>query len=168
MKSMHPLQNGGRELSGRTVLICLVAFFGIVAGANGLMVYFATSTFGGVETESAYKAGLAYKAEAAAARAQAERNWQVDAQISRNRDGDALLTVQVNDSNGAPVAGLDILATLAHPLNKALDHDVVLRQDRTGFFRGAAPAGAGQWTLMIDVMRNDERVFRSRSRVVLR
>ena len=39
-----------RELTGRMVLICLVAFFAIVAGVNAVMIRAAVSTFGGVET----------------------------------------------------------------------------------------------------------------------
>ena len=46
-----------RPLTGRTVLICLIAFFAVVAIVNGIMIRAAISTFGGVETGSAYQAG---------------------------------------------------------------------------------------------------------------
>ena len=49
-----------REVTGRMVLVCLVAFFAVVAGVNAVMIRAAVSTFGGVETESAYQAGLAF------------------------------------------------------------------------------------------------------------
>ena len=46
---------GGRpkEVTGRMVLACLLAFFAVVAGVNALMIRAAVSTFGGVETENA-------------------------------------------------------------------------------------------------------------------
>ena len=52
------------------VLICLVAFFAVVAGVNGIMIRAAVSTFGGVETGNAYQAGLAFAQEIAAVEAQ--------------------------------------------------------------------------------------------------
>src|SRR4051794_24048366 len=43
-----------REVTGRMVLVGLVAFFAAVAGVNAVMIWAAVSTFGGVETESSY------------------------------------------------------------------------------------------------------------------
>ena len=37
-----------------------------------------------------------------------------------------------------------------------------------GVFHGAAAAQPGQWELIVDLYRGDQRVFRSRSRVSLR
>ena len=34
-------------------------------------------------------------------------------------------------------------------------------------FRGVTPAAAGQWDLVIELARDDERLFRSRNRVLL-
>ena len=49
------------------MLVCLVAFFGVVAAVNAVHDPAAVSTFGGVETESSYQAGLAFSREIAAA-----------------------------------------------------------------------------------------------------
>ena len=70
-----------RPITGRMVLFCLIAFFAIVALANGLLVRFALTTFGGLETASSYQAGFAFEREAAAARAQDERHWQVQGRV---------------------------------------------------------------------------------------
>lgn len=43
-----------RPLTGRTVLLCFIAFFGVVFTANFFLVRAALTTFGGVETESSY------------------------------------------------------------------------------------------------------------------
>jgi nitrogen fixation protein FixH len=37
-----------------------------------------------------------------------------------------------------------------------------------GSFRGASDAAAGQWSLTLDVMRDGARVYRTKSRVVLK
>ncbi|MPZ59187.1 MAG: hypothetical protein GEU91_22410 [Rhizobiales bacterium] len=59
-----------KELTGRAALFCFLGFFGVVIAVNAVMIRAATTTFGGVETASSYKAGLAFKQEIAAARAQ--------------------------------------------------------------------------------------------------
>ena len=67
----------GRPLSGRTVLLSLLGFFGIVIAANGALVAFAIGTMPGLETEKPYQAGIGYNAEIAVARAQAGRGWRL-------------------------------------------------------------------------------------------
>jgi len=87
-----------RPVTGRMVLFCLIAFFAIVALANGLLVRFALTTFGGLETASSYQAGFAFEREAAAARAQDERHWQVSAKVLP----DAGITVRPVSPPSAP------------------------------------------------------------------
>ena len=111
-----------REVTGGVVLLWLVAFFGVVFVVNGIMVKAATSTFGGVETSSSYKAGQMFEQEVAKAERQDERRWQIGGRLTR---------------------------------------------DRAGEFKGAADAGPGQWELIIDLYKGDDRVFRSRSKVIL-
>ncbi len=58
------------EIRGRHVLIAMVAFFGLIALANGIFLYYALTTFGGGEKGSPYRSGLRYNetlAEAAIA-----------------------------------------------------------------------------------------------------
>ena len=52
-----------RQVTGRIVLICFVAFFAVVAGVNAVMIRAAVSTFSGIETENPYQAGLAFERE---------------------------------------------------------------------------------------------------------
>ena len=73
--------NTGRpkELTGRMVFICLVAFFAVIAAVNAVMIRAAVSTFSGIETANSYQAGLAFAREIAAAEAQDALHWQVQA-----------------------------------------------------------------------------------------
>lgn len=157
-----------REVTGTTVLLCFVGFFGVVAAVNAFMIHAAVTTFAGTETSSSYKAGLAYKQEEAAASAQAALNWQVDARIVRTSAGEAVLTVDVRDQTQTPVYDIDIAAHLTHPLNARLDHDILLSRTADRSFRGVTLASPGQWTLVVEVARRGERVYRTKSRVVLK
>lgn len=156
-----------REVTGRAVLVCLVAFFAAVAGANAVMIGAALSTFGGVETESAYQAGLAFARETAAVAAQDALNWQVKANVSPAADA-TLVEIVASDAGGRPLTGLRASARLAHPTDKRADHIVDLRETAPGRFQGTAGAAVGQWALEIELSRAGARMFRSRNRVFLR
>jgi nitrogen fixation protein FixH len=156
------------RLTGRMVLIGLVAFFAIVVGVNAIMIRAATSTFGGVETANAYQAGLAFNRQQAGALAQDALHWNVTADLTRRADGAAALVVNVRDNTGVPLAALDVDARLLHPADARRDHHVSLRELTAGRFEGSEPVPAGLWDLVIDISRRGAELFRSKSRIVLR
>ncbi|HZP71717.1 MAG TPA: FixH family protein [Pseudolabrys sp.] len=156
-----------RELTGKHVLFCLLGFFGVVFAVNAVMVKAAMSTFGGVQTVSSYKAGLMFGQDVARAGQQDALHWQVNGRLSRDGAGKAALDISVRDAGGLPVGGLTAEARLAHPADERRDHLIVLDDMSAGRFHGVTQAEPGQWELIVDLYRNDARVFRSRSRVML-
>jgi nitrogen fixation protein FixH len=156
-----------KEVTGRMVLVCLVAFFVAVAGVNAVMIRAAVSTFGGVETESAYQAGLAFARETAAVAAQDALRWQVKAKVSAAVDA-TLVELVATDAGGRPLTGLQAFARLAHPTDKRADHVFELHETAPGRFQGTAGAAVGQWAFEIELSREGARMFRSRNRVFLR
>ena len=156
------------ELTGCAVLVWLVGFFAVIFAVNGWLVQAATSTFGGLETPSSYKAGLMFESEVARAERQQALRWHVDGKLARDRTGDAVFDVSVRDAQGVPVTGLSADATLAHPADARLDRVIHLGRIGAGEFHGQANGHSGQWELIVDFYRDHERVFRSRSRVTLR
>ncbi len=157
-----------REITGRTVLVCFIGFFGVIAAVNAIMIRAAVTTFAGTETASSYRAGIGYKHEEAAAAAQEALNWQVEGRLARSEQGDAVLTVDIRDRNGTPISGVAVSAHLAHPVTARLDQKVALTRVAGGSFRGSVDAPAGQWTLNLDVTRDGERLYRTKSRVMLK
>ena len=157
-----------REVTGRTVLVWLLGFFGFVFAVNGVMIKAATSTFGGVETSSSYKAGQMFEKEVARAGRQDARRWQVGGTLVRAKSGEAVLDITARDDQGAPIAGLMAKARLAHPADERLDHAIALARIGAGEFKGETGAAPGQWELIVDLYQGDERVFRSRSKVILK
>jgi nitrogen fixation protein FixH len=157
-----------REVTGRTVLIWLLSFFGLVFAANGVMIKVAASTFGGVEVASSYKAGLKFGRDVAESRAQDALHWQVSGHIGRDRNDSAVLELSARDHHGAALSDLGARARLIHPADSRRDLKIDLHKVAAGTFRGIAEAPAGQWELEIALERGDERLFMSRSRVTLR
>ena len=157
-----------RELTGRVVLFWLLGFFGIVFAVNAVLVQAATSTFGGLETGSSYKAGLMFTQEIASAQRQDALHWHVNGTLTRDRAGEAVLDINARDGQSALLTGLTAMARLAHPADARLDHTIPLSHTGPGAFHGEAQAQPGQWELIVDLYRGDDRLFRSRSRVTLR
>jgi nitrogen fixation protein FixH len=154
------------QVTGRMVFAGLVAFFAVVVGVNAVMTYAAVLTFGGVETESSYRAGLAFAREAATVEAQDARHWTVTAKAAI--EGSAtVVEVAARDASGQPIANLAATASLVHPTDRRADHAVPLVSNGAGRFRGTTAASAGQWDLVIELSRDDERLFRSKNRVWL-
>jgi nitrogen fixation protein FixH len=158
-----------RPLTGRAVLVCLLAFFGVVVVVNMLMMALAIRTLPGTEVDSAYRASVAFNGEIVSAREQAARAWQMAAQIEHAADGRTTVKVDARDARGSPLTGLTLAARLQRPTDKRADRHVRLAEQESGVYRGAADAiAAGQWDLVIEAARANERLFLSRQRVNLK
>jgi len=154
-----------RPITGRTVLLYFVSFFGVIFAMNFYMVRVAISSFSGVETESAYKAGLTFKNDVAAAHAQDALHWTVDAAVQH---GEApAIVVTARDAQGQALTGLSPEIRLAHPTDKRRDVALEFVELSPGRFRSLTPMPEGQWDLVIGLKREAETVFRSKSRIVL-
>ena len=156
-----------RKVTGWTVLGCLVAFFAVVAGVNGFMIRAAVTTFGGVETESSYKAGLAFSRELKAAQAQQARHWDVRAHLTPGSETQ-WVEVTARDARGKPLTGLTAVVRFNHPTDRRADVAATTREVTPGRFAGSAAPAAGQWDLVIELMNGEERVFLSRNRIVVK
>lgn len=157
-----------RPITGRTVLVYTVAFFGIVLGVNLTMIKFAVDSMPGTEVDSAYRSSLAFNAEISAAREQAARQWRVTAHIERDADGIGIVQAEARDRTGVPLAGLSFTAQLSRPTDKRADRVVPLGEADAGRYRArVGDVPPGQWDLVLEAARGGERLFLSRSRVVL-
>lgn len=163
-----PAPPEGRVLTGRAVLACFLGFFAVVFAANAVLVRAALSTFGGVETESSYKAGLAFKQDEANAAAQVARHWIVEAKLARNAQGGEVVEIGARDADGRPLVGLDLSARLHHPTDRRFDMPLESVETGAGRWRGTAASHPGQWDLVIELSRGGEQQFRSVNRVVLK
>lgn len=168
--SPPPARAGWRpkELTGRMVLAMFLGFFGVVIGVNAVMARYAVSTFGGVETESSYKAGLAFRSEEDAAARQGALDWAVNVAIAPSDTSDRRLTLEVKDASGRPLNGLDVRAEFTHPTDARQDVEIVLVGLGQGRYGGEVQAHRGQWDLVLDLTQGGQRQFRSKNRIVIK
>jgi nitrogen fixation protein FixH len=157
----------GKPLTGLKVLGMLVAFFGVVAGVNGLMIYFAVSSFRGEVEAKPYEHGLAYNREIEQARAQAQRDWRVDAKVTRLAHGVVAMRILLRDRDGKPLPGVAVQATLASPADRKQDVAVALVEGAPGRFEGDATLAGGWRDLVIVATQNGREAYRSKNRILI-
>lgn len=157
-----------KRVTGRTVLIWLFGFFGAIFAANAVFIWLALGSFPGVAVESSYKAGLTYNEEIAASKVQAERHWDVEANVARRSDGTADVAVAASDESGSPLSGLVFTATFIRPASAEAYRTVALSEGESGRYVGIASGlSEGRWILELEAEGAQGVVFRSRNRMFL-
>jgi nitrogen fixation protein FixH len=165
---MSAKTKAGFVLTGRKVLVIVVAFFGVIIAVNATMSVLAVETLSGTEVSSAYSASLAYQHEIEAAQRQNDRHWNVSAAAKRDAAGNVSISIDARDAAGAPINGLQMNVSLQRPVDKRFDRDAVLAERAPGAYAvQLADIAAGQWDLVIEADADGSAMFRSRSRIVL-
>jgi nitrogen fixation protein FixH len=157
-----------RRLTGYHVLAAFVGFFLIVFAMNGVMVYQAVTTFGGLETTDAYRKGLAYNERIAEADMQTRLGWAADVSVAANNDG---VTIRMTDQAAQPLPALTISGTIGRATTNRFDRPITLREVEPGVYTSAGgdQLEAGTWVVNLSAMRavegNDEQRLTIRRRV---
>jgi len=159
-------QTGG--LSGRHVLLAMVAFFGVIIVADATMIYTAVSTFGGVDNANAYRDGLAYNTRIAREERQAALGWQDKVELLADP---SRLRVSLRDASGAIPTAVRLEATLGRPATNRADTQLRLVEISPGLFEApvADDPGPGTWVATVRAFQADEAatepVYQTRRRL---
>jgi nitrogen fixation protein FixH len=135
-----------RSLWIPTLMVALM--LGVVA-VNGTLIFFAQSTFSGLDTTKAYQEGVEYNAILKEAAASAALGWTAKTTVSPAVGG-RHLAVAITDKAGQPVQGLTLLAHLVRPVSTAFDQQLTLRSEGAGIYGTdvVLPAN-GNWELRL-------------------
>lgn len=152
-----------------------VAGFAVVVTANLIMMFFATSSFTGLETKSAYERGNAYNAEIAAQAAQERLGWSVDLATESGlpaepgAEGRATsFSLRMVDAQGAPLDGVTVIAEIIRPTTAGYDRQLRLLPVGPGTYRGDLHLPlVGQWDVQVHATRGED-AYKLRKRVVVR
>jgi nitrogen fixation protein FixH len=156
-----------RPITGRFVLVIFIAFFGVIAAVNAVMMTLAIRTMPGLDVANGYVASQAMNQEFEAMRIQTERGWKADVSVQL-KNSQAPISLSLTDKAGSPVTGLAVTARLAHPALTRADHSGILIERRPGFYSAEiSDIQPGAWTLVLEASRNGARMFASRNRTVL-
>lgn len=149
---------------GGHMLAALVAFFGTIIAIDGYMVFKAVSTFGGIETEDAYRKGVAYNESLTKDAEQAKLGWRDDIKVlgSPQRLHVAL------QRGGDAITGKRVVAIVGRPATNRYDLTIPLAEIAPGLYEAALPAiGDGTWIVDLsayDSSSSTEPVYQARRR----
>jgi nitrogen fixation protein FixH len=150
LPSSAPGEPGAPAVTGRHVLFAILGFFVLVTAINGIMVYKAVTTFGGVETPDAYRKGLAYNQRIAAEEAQAGLGWHDELTYSA---ADRALMLVLKDREGRPVPGASVTATVGRSATNTFDQTLTMSESSEGQYRAPVGLAPGTWIVNIMVSR---------------
>jgi len=104
-----------------------VAFFAVIITVNGIMMFFAYSSWTGLETEGHYRKGLAYDDNVQGAKKQAALGWDVSlsVEIAETHASARTLSYKVTflDHNQKPLDSLKAHTFFIRPTHEGLDVD---------------------------------------------
>ncbi|PVB62882.1 FixH family protein [Labrenzia sp. 011] len=169
---MAMVQSGMKDpkaITGRTVLVWLLSFFGVVFAANAAFIYLALGSYPGVVEERPYEAGQTYNEELAAARMQADLDWQVSGEVIQDAEGTGRLVVTAADADGNPLYGVEVRALLRRPVMATGDIESFLKADGGGRYTAdLEKVPPGNWTLVLEIEQDGVRKFKSENRIFLK
>lgn len=124
----------------------------VVIGVNAVLVYFAVREPVGVVAASPYEKGLHFNTELAQRAQQDALGWQVAAGYFPQAGGTGEIAIELRDSNGKPLIGLQPRVRLTRPIEVVAPIDVVLKDQGNGRYAARiAPTRHGQWDVAIDI-----------------
>ena len=143
-------------------------FFAVVLAVNGVMVYFAASSWTGLETKHHYIKGRDYNRTLEAVAQQKARGWDAGLSIeTRDRDH-VRLDLTLLDAGKHAVAGADVSARLVRPTHEGYDLEIHMDDYGAGRYVGELRAPlAGQWDLRV-VAHHPSGDYRITRRVMIR
>ena len=167
----NPTSNGsgqGKKLTGKHILIWLGCFFGAMFIANGLFVYYATSTWPGVVEKSPYQASQNYNNTLAEAEAQSQRSWHMEMQLKR-RQNEVFLLVTAKDKLNNPLGDLTIIANVGRPATETFDQQLTMTTTGAGLYQGKVSAlDPGRWRIKLEASQQDEIKFQTLETITLK
>jgi nitrogen fixation protein FixH len=139
-----------RALTGRDVLLWLVAGFALVIAVNAAFIVISLRTYPGEDEQRPYLQGIAYNHTLAARAKQAELGWRATIGASRLPNGRVLIAVALVRSDGTPEPQAVLAGELRHPSDESRDIALSLSGTRRGEYRGELDGVAsGFWDVVI-------------------
>lgn len=159
-----PDEVSGR-LTGYHVLLGFLTFFLVIFAMNAVMIFKAVTTFGGLETDDAYRKGLAYNQRIKAAEAQAKLGWTVS--NFQALSGNAGFKLEMRRSDGEPIGGLAIKGTIGRSATNKFDQTITMIEDLPGHYVAKTEQALlpGSWTADLTAVGREGETFSLRRRV---
>ena len=148
-----------RGLTGRHVLLMVVAFFAVIIAVNAYFITAAVTSFRGEDVKGSYRQGLEYNETIAARDLQKALGWNITANVTKDISNAQYVLILAKDKSGHILEGLKFDAVLRHPTDLNQDRPINLRPMGNGKYRAALDGLSGSWQLRATA-HDGENIFR--------
>ncbi len=145
-----------KELTGRHVLMMLLAFFGILIAVNIYFAVVAVQTFRGEDVKRSYRQGLEYNQTISAREVQSHLGWTVKANLVSETGDEKTIVVQFTDADQTTLDGLDVEGVLRHPTDLGEDKAILFLPRGNGRYSVEVDGLIGQWKLRATATKGDD------------
>jgi nitrogen fixation protein FixH len=162
------MQRTPDALRSRWIPWAFVGFFVIVFAVNGAMVWFALSSWTGLEADNSYERGLIYNRAIEAEREQAALGWQAGFRFEQTGGRRGTLELSLKGRNGALLQGAKVDAELVRPTRAGYDFDLALAEKEPGRYLAELELPLpGQWEVRLAARAGGE-IYRLSPRIYLK
>jgi len=138
-----------KQITGRHVLFALIGFFGVILIANGIFIYFALSTYQGLDNPNAYERGVNYNERIEAAEKQAALGWSHQLVAGAGK-----LELRIHDKAGKPVTGLIVSGEIRRAVGEEMGLPLKFEGSADGVYRAEAErVEPGNWIVSLEAAR---------------
>ncbi|NOZ66559.1 MAG: FixH family protein [Alphaproteobacteria bacterium] len=148
-----------KEFTGKKAMMWIVGFFLVIFTVNAIMATVAVGTWGGLETDNAYRKGLFYNNEIAAAEDQHKSGWTIALSHRPTAMENDRIGVKITwPENDLPPVQVSVLITRA--VTNAYDQEIILTNAGDNIYTAAVKfAEPGQWDVDVIVKRSEGPVY---------
>lgn len=116
-----------KELTGRHVLLMLLAFFGVMLAVNAYFTVAAVKTFRGEDVKRSYRQGLDYNQTLQQRAQQSELGWEVAANTNVLADGTVDIILDFKNIDNRGIGSLVITGQLSHRVDSRFDQNITFQ-----------------------------------------
>lgn len=144
-----------KPITGKHVLVSLLAFFGVIITVNLTMAYLANSTWSGLIVKNGYVASQSFDKDLARSKAQDALGWTVEMTHTLDR-----VRFTFADHAAAKIEGLAITGQLERPTTDRDDQSLTFTTIGAGVYTSPVKLAPGIWELEIEAKGKDAVVYR--------
>ena len=153
-----------RKITGRTVLIGMILFFGVIFAVNGTFLFLAIDSWPGLSSKQPYRQGLDHNKTLAGADAQKTLGWRsvVSGDTSQ-------LTIVMSDKAGQPLSELIMKVIISRPLGSEEQFTLALAEKQNGTYHTPLSLPlTGRWIIDIRASQQNGTAYRMNHELIIK
>jgi len=159
---------GGGKISGKHVLLALLAFFGVIIAANAIFITLALKSFPGETEEHPYLKGVNYNKTLAERAKQAALGWRAEVVKAEKSGAGAAIGLRLFDAADRPLLHLRVDGALQRPAYNREDTTLTFKLTNQGvYLANVELLTPGAWNLSAVAIDEKGERFEIEAQVII-